>query len=78
MPLYRYKALNARGEVLEAQMEAASEAEVVARLQEQGHLPMEARLASEGGGLGRSSCCCSPMPSADSGWCCSPSSWRRC
>ncbi|WJI16312.1 type II secretion system F family protein [Pseudoxanthomonas winnipegensis] len=52
MPLYRYKALNARGEVLEAQMEAASEAEVVARLQEQGHLPMEARLASEGGGLG--------------------------
>ncbi|MDQ1133481.1 type II secretory pathway component PulF [Pseudoxanthomonas winnipegensis] len=52
MPVYRYKALNARGEVLEAQMEAASEAEVVARLQEQGHLPMEARLASEGGGLG--------------------------
>jgi len=52
MPLYRYKALNARGDVLEAQMEAASEAEVVARLQEQGHLPMEARLASEGGGLG--------------------------
>lgn len=52
MPLYRYKALNARGDVLEAQMEAASEAEVVARLQEQGHLPMEAQLASEGGGLG--------------------------
>lgn len=52
MPLYRYKALNARGDVLEAQMEAASEAEVVARLQEQGHLPMEAKLASEGGGLG--------------------------
>jgi len=52
MPLYHYKALNARGDVLEAQMEAASEAEVVARLQEQGHLPMEARLASEGGGLG--------------------------
>jgi len=52
MPLYRYKALNARGDVLEAQMEAAGEAEVVARLQEQGHLPMEAKLASEGGGLG--------------------------
>lgn len=52
MPLYRYKALNARGDVLEAQMEAASEAEVVARLQEQGHLPMEAKPASEGGGLG--------------------------
>lgn len=47
MPLYRYKALNPRGEVLEGQMEAASDADVAARLQEQGHLPMEARLASE-------------------------------
>src|SRR3954466_14868578 len=50
MPLYRYKALNTRGEMLDGQMEAASDGEVVARLQEQGHLPMEARLASEGGG----------------------------
>ena len=50
MPLYRYKALNARGEVLDGQMEAASDAEVAARLQEQGHLPVEARLASEAGG----------------------------
>lgn len=47
MPLYRYKALNPRGELLEGQMEAASDADVVLRLQEQGHLPMEARLASE-------------------------------
>lgn len=47
MPLYRYKALNPRGELLEGQMEAASDADVAARLQEQGHLPMEARLASE-------------------------------
>jgi general secretion pathway protein F len=31
-------------------MEAASGSEVAARLQEQGHLPIEARLASEGGG----------------------------
>src|SRR3546814_16769533 len=31
-------------------MEAASDGEVVLRLQEQGHLPVEARLASEGGG----------------------------
>src|SRR5688572_18560558 len=31
-------------------MEAASDGEVVARLQEQGHLPVEARLASEGSG----------------------------
>jgi general secretion pathway protein F len=50
MALYRYKALNARGEVLDGQMEAASGAEVASRLQEQGHLPMEAKLASEGGG----------------------------
>lgn len=52
MPLYRYKALNSRGETLDGQMEAASDAEVVLRLQEQGHLPVEARLASEGGGGG--------------------------
>ena len=46
MPLFRYKALNARGETLDGQMEAASGAEVAARLQEQGHLPIEARLAT--------------------------------
>ncbi|RDZ27081.1 type II secretion system protein XpsF [Lysobacter silvisoli] len=50
MALYHYKALNARGEMLDGQMEAASNAEVVQRLQEQGHLPVEAKLASEGGG----------------------------
>ncbi|SKA20191.1 type II secretion system protein XpsF [Novilysobacter spongiicola] len=50
MPLYTYKALNARGEMLDGQMEAATDVEVAARLQEQGHLPVEARLASEGGG----------------------------
>lgn len=49
MPLYRYKALNSRGELLDGQMEAASDADVALRLQEQGHLPVEARLASEGG-----------------------------
>ncbi len=47
MPLYRYKALNTRGEVLDGTMEAGSEAEVALRLQEQGHLPVEARPASE-------------------------------
>src|SRR6478752_7138006 len=50
MPLYRYKALNTRGEMLDGQMGAPSDAQVVARLQEQGHLPVETRLASEGGG----------------------------
>ncbi|MCS4281274.1 type II secretion system protein XpsF [Stenotrophomonas rhizophila] len=48
MAQYRYKALNAHGELFDGQMDAASEAEVVARLQDQGHMPMEARLASEG------------------------------
>jgi len=47
MPLYRYKALNTRGEVLDGTMEAGNEAEVALRLQEQGHLPVEARPASE-------------------------------
>lgn len=49
MPVFRYRALDAQGEVVDGQMDAASEAELVVRLQEQGHLPMETRLASEGG-----------------------------
>lgn len=49
MPVYRYKALDGRGELVDGQMEAGSEAEVALRLQEQGHLPVEARPASEGG-----------------------------
>ena len=32
MPLYRYKALNARGEMLDGQMEAATVGEVESRL----------------------------------------------
>lgn len=48
MPQFRYKALNAHGEVFDGQMEAASEAEVAARLQDQGHLPMETRVAADG------------------------------
>jgi general secretion pathway protein F len=50
MALYRYKALDARGEMLDGQMEAADGAEVARRLQEQGHLPVETRPAAEGGG----------------------------
>ncbi|MBS7457781.1 type II secretion system F family protein [Coralloluteibacterium stylophorae] len=51
MPQFRYKALSGGGEPLEGQMEAASAEEVVARLQEAGHIPMEARSAEafEGG-----------------------------
>lgn len=49
MPVYRYRALDAHGDMVDGQMEAASEGELVVRLQEQGHLPVETRLASEGG-----------------------------
>jgi general secretion pathway protein F len=64
MPLYRYKALNARGEMLDGQMEAANDAEVVLRLQEQGHLPVEARLAAEGSGDGAWRALFKPKPFA--------------
>jgi len=60
--LYRYKALNSRGETLEGQMEAGSDAEVVLRLQEQGHLPVEAKPASEGGGDGALKALFKPKP----------------
>lgn len=49
MALYRYKALDARGTLVDGQMEAASEADVAARLQAQGQLPVEARPASDVG-----------------------------
>src|SRR5688572_3439236 len=53
MPLFRYKALSTVGETLEGQMEAGSADEVIVRLQEQGHLPVEARRADEdGAGVG--------------------------
>lgn len=52
MALFRYKALSAAGESLDGQMEAASAEEVIARLQDQGHLPVEARRADASGGEG--------------------------
>jgi general secretion pathway protein F len=50
MALFRYKALDARGEMLDGQMEAADGDEVARRLQEQGHLPIEAKPAAAGDG----------------------------
>jgi general secretion pathway protein F len=47
VPMFRYKALSSAGEPLNGQMEAATANEVVLRLQEAGHLPIEARPASE-------------------------------
>ena len=54
MPVFRYKALSTAGEPLDGQMEAASADEVIVRLQEQGHLPVEAKRADADGGAGLS------------------------
>jgi general secretion pathway protein F len=47
MPLFRYQALSAAGETLNGQMEAASSEEVVSRLQDQGHIPVQAIPADQ-------------------------------
>jgi general secretion pathway protein F len=51
MTLYRYKAVTASGEVLEGQLEVASNDEAVARIQDAGNIPLEIRSA-EGDGAG--------------------------
>lgn len=50
MALYRYKAVTSAGEILEGQMDVASNDEVVAKLQDAGNIPLEVREASAGGG----------------------------
>ena len=52
MTLFRYRAINDAGETLQGQMEAASLEEVVARLQDQGHTPLEAQPANGAAGGG--------------------------
>ena len=47
MAQFRYQALSATGEVLRGQMEAGSAEEVIGKLQEAGHIPVEARHADE-------------------------------
>ena len=47
MAQFRYQALSATGESLTGQMEAASAADVISRLQEAGHIPVEARRTDE-------------------------------
>ena len=47
MAQFRYQALSASGESLTGQMDAASAEEVIGRLQEAGHIPVEARRADE-------------------------------
>ncbi len=53
MPQFRYKALSSAGDPIDGVMEAASAEEVVARLQDAGNLPLDARPAdvAHGGGL---------------------------
>ncbi len=48
MAQFAYKALTPGGEPVEGQMEAASEAEVIARIQEAGNLPLSASKLGEG------------------------------
>ena len=50
MAQFRYRAVNDTGEMLQGQMEAASVEEVIGRLQDQGHTPLEARAADGNGG----------------------------
>ena len=50
MPLFRYKAVTPAGETLEGQMEAASADEVIAKLQDAGNIPLDARAADAGEG----------------------------
>ncbi|UPG90643.1 type II secretion system inner membrane protein GspF [Luteibacter aegosomaticola] len=54
MSQFRYRAISAAGEMLAGRMEATSVEDVVARLQDQGHVPLEAAPAdgeASGGGL---------------------------
>lgn len=52
MTQFRYRAVSAAGEMLQGQMEAASLDEVVSRLQDQGHTPLDARAADSGAASG--------------------------
>ncbi|TAM97086.1 MAG: type II secretion system protein GspF, partial [Rhodanobacteraceae bacterium] len=51
MASFRYKAVTPSGETVEGRMDAASVDDVVARLQEQGNVPLEAADAAGGGSL---------------------------
>jgi general secretion pathway protein F len=51
VPAFRYKAVTPAGETVEGRMDAASAEDVVARLQEQGNVPLEATDAAGSGSL---------------------------
>jgi general secretion pathway protein F len=52
MALYRYKAVTPSGEVLEGQMDVASNDEVIAKLQDAGNIALDVREAGGAGGAG--------------------------
>ena len=53
MPLFRYKAYTPAGELLDGAMEAKSAEEVIAKIQDAGNLPVEAKPSSDiAAGLG--------------------------
>lgn len=49
MPLFEYKAVAPSGETVRGNMEAVSEAAVIAKLQEMGNIPLSANAAGQGG-----------------------------
>jgi general secretion pathway protein F len=53
MPLFEYKAVAPTGETVQGTMEAVSLDGVIARLQEEGNIPLQARQAGQGLNLGR-------------------------
>jgi general secretion pathway protein F len=52
MSQFRYRAVSASGEIVQGEMEAASLDEVIVRLQDQGHTPLEAKPADAAGSGG--------------------------
>ena len=48
MALYKYRAVNAAGDVAAGELEAANEAEIVDRLRDQGLMPMRVEAAVGG------------------------------
>ena len=54
MALFRYRAVNAAGDVAAGELEAANEAEIVDRLRDQGLMPMQVAHAAGGGVFSRS------------------------
>ena len=52
MALYRYKAVTVAGEILEGQMDVASNDEAIAKIQDAGNIPLDVREAGDAGGIG--------------------------